>query len=88
MEVRTLVIAEVLSPMLIYWALAGISRLPQSFGPLVEGAITMNRRIDRVQPSLVQRTVTLQSKNNGTGDIDSTTHDYVLFAVPFSAMRH
>lgn len=66
----------------------GISRLPQSFGPLVEGVITMNRRIDRVQPSLVQRTVTLQSKNNDTGDIDSTTHDYVLFAVPFSAMRH
>ncbi|KAK0664027.1 putative L-amino-acid oxidase [Cercophora samala] len=59
----------------------GMSRLPQSFEPLVEGAITMNRRIELVQPSLVQRTVTLQSRDNDTGDIDSTTHDYVLFAV-------
>ncbi|KAK4178764.1 putative L-amino-acid oxidase [Triangularia setosa] len=58
----------------------GMSRLPQSFKPLVDNAITMNRRIDLVQPSLMQRTVTLQSRDNDTGDIDSTTHDYVLFA--------
>ncbi|KAK4196230.1 putative L-amino-acid oxidase [Triangularia verruculosa] len=59
----------------------GMSRLPQSFKPLVDGEITMNRRIELVQPSLTQQTVTLQSRDNNTGDIDSTTHDYVLFAV-------
>ncbi|KAK4164276.1 putative L-amino-acid oxidase [Cladorrhinum sp. PSN259] len=67
----------------------GMSRLPLSFGPLVEDDITFGRRINKVAYSTENRTVTLESPSDDHPyESVISTHDYVLLTAPFSAMRN
>lgn len=71
----------------------GMARLPFSFSPLVEDAVTFGRPINKVLYSPETQTVTLESLGNDSDDEDNTpepvtsAHDYVFLAAPFSAMR-
>ncbi|KAK3366292.1 amine oxidase [Lasiosphaeria ovina] len=66
----------------------GLDRLPLSFGPLVDKATTLNRRIERASYSPDSKTVTLQSPGANADPWINSAHDYVMLAVPFSAMRN
>lgn len=64
----------------------GLSRIPQSFHPLVEKDLRFNTQIERVKHS--ESGVTLQWKHNYTDYIfQSATFDYAIVAVPFTVVR-
>lgn len=66
----------------------GLSRLPQSFHPLVDHVTTMNRKVERVQWAEDTQKVTLQWRNNYTDTVfKNASYDYAVFALPFSIVK-
>ncbi|KAI1380621.1 flavin-containing amine oxidoreductase [Hypoxylon crocopeplum] len=66
----------------------GLSRLPQSFHPLVDNVTTMNRKIERVEWLGDIQRVKLQWKENYTDTVyQNASYDYTVFAVPFSMVK-
>lgn len=66
----------------------GLTRLPQSFHPLVDDITTMGRKIERVKYSKCNKKVTLQWRDNYTDStFQNSTYDYAVIAVPFSIVR-
>lgn len=67
----------------------GLSRLPKSFAPHVEKDLQLNRKIERVSFSEESKEVTLQWKGKGAGgELQSTSYDYAVMAVPFVVMAN
>ncbi|KAL7623166.1 hypothetical protein AAE478_006847 [Parahypoxylon ruwenzoriense] len=66
----------------------GLSRLPQSFHPLVDNVTTMNRKIERVEWLDDIQRVKLQWKDNFTDAVyQNASYDYAVFALPFSIVK-
>ncbi|OTB15163.1 hypothetical protein K445DRAFT_124185 [Daldinia sp. EC12] len=66
----------------------GLSRLPQSFHPLVDNITTMNRKIERVEWLGDAQRVNLQWRDNYTDTVfQNASYDYTVFAVPFSMVK-
>lgn len=66
----------------------GLSRLPQSFHPLVDNVTTMNRKIERVEWLDDIQRVKLQWKDNYTDTVyQNASYDYAVFALPFSIVK-
>ncbi|KAF6826931.1 l-amino acid oxidase [Colletotrichum plurivorum] len=66
----------------------GLSRLPLSFHPLVDGVTTMNRKIERVQFDAESSRVNLQWRDDFKEQtFQNASYDYALVAVPFSIVR-
>ncbi|KAI1390008.1 flavin-containing amine oxidoreductase [Hypoxylon trugodes] len=66
----------------------GLSRLPESFHPLVDNVTTMNRRIERVEWLDDIQQVKLQWRDNYTDTVfQNSSHDYAVFALPFSIVK-
>lgn len=67
----------------------GLSRLPESFHPLVDNYTTMGRKIERVQYDEATEQVTLQWRNNYTETtFQEATYDFAVVAVPFSVLKN
>src|SRR6187551_711781 len=66
-----------------------MDRLPLAFVPLVGNTTSLNSYLERASYSPESRTVLLHSRRvmNGTATLINSTHDYVVLAVPFSAMK-
>ncbi|KAI1463958.1 flavin-containing amine oxidoreductase-domain containing protein [Daldinia caldariorum] len=66
----------------------GLSRLPQSFHPLVDNVTTMNRKIERVEWLGDAQRVNLQWRDNYTDTVfQNASYDYAVFAVPFTMVK-
>lgn len=64
----------------------GLSRIPQSFLPLVEKNVRFNTNVERVKHS--NNKVTLQWKHDyKDSTFQSATFDYAIVAVPFTVVR-
>lgn len=64
----------------------GLSRLPRSFGPLVENVLRFNTKIERV--NYENNKVTLEWKNNyKDANFQSSTFDYAIISAPFTVVR-
>ncbi|KAI1401921.1 flavin-containing amine oxidoreductase [Hypoxylon fuscum] len=66
----------------------GLSRLPQSFHPLVDNVTTMDRKIERVEWLDDIQRVKLQWRDNYTDTVyQNASYDYAVFALPFSIVK-
>lgn len=67
----------------------GFDRLPLAFAPLVRNVTSLNRYLERASFSPESGKVSLQSRQSvdGATTLINSTHDYVVLAVPFSAMK-
>lgn len=67
----------------------GMDRLPLAFAPLVGNITSLNSYLEGASYSPQSGTVSLHSRRvlNGTATLINSTHDYVVLAVPFSAMK-
>ncbi|KAI8957263.1 flavin-containing amine oxidoreductase-domain containing protein [Daldinia sp. FL1419] len=66
----------------------GLSRLPESFHPLVDNVTFMNRKIERVEWLGESQKVNLQWRDNYTDTVfRNASYDYAIFALPFSIVK-
>ncbi|KAH9985552.1 flavin-containing amine oxidoreductase [Xylariaceae sp. FL0662B] len=66
----------------------GLSRLPESFHPLVDNVTSMNQKIERVEWLDDTQRVKLQWRDNYTDIVyRNATFDYAVFALPFSIVK-
>ncbi|KAJ6786713.1 hypothetical protein PWT90_08285 [Aphanocladium album] len=64
----------------------GLSRLPQSFAPLVNDSVQMGAKVERIQ--YADSKVTLQWKRSFRDKaFQSSSFDYAIIAVPFTVVR-